>query len=332
MSHEPSVSDTDTSPPLHQLSENVSSSRSSQEELAAATASAEHGDSEQHARKANKKHKTQYFDHLLRQIDIMIYCELSILYYMDCSLFSFIARALNHWFYFTPKPSLVSPVITWHRPHIVMIFALNLLSIFLHAVNTPPTAGEAVRGYLHGGLLIDFVGQKSPVSRWRLVGYDALILVLQLVMLGVAAEKKKLDATGGASADGNGSREGESQDHDSEERGVRRSEEGAEGIEMQSLHPGSRGRTGGEEDGERDELLGIEGSTASEHPRDEFYSGQYMLANIHIVDTIKEQWSQSYPTADGNSRDGSMGTAAAAELARRRLRFRIRIGGRDYGS
>ncbi|KAL8940777.1 MAG: hypothetical protein Q9211_002120 [Gyalolechia sp. 1 TL-2023] len=329
MNHESSDSAFDVPSDSHHSPSNGSTSQPSQEPEAAVTA--ERADSEQQDKKVIKEYKTKFLDHLIRQLDIVVYCELSILYYMDCSLFSFLARALNHWFYLTPKPPLVSPIITWNRPHVVMIFALNLLSIFFHAISIPPTAGEAVRGYLHGGLLIDFVGQKSPVPRWRLVSYDVLILMLQVVMLGVTIEKKKLDAPGNGSANGGEEREEERQDHDSEERGVRRSEDGSEGIELQSLGARPGGRSRGEEDERRSELL--EGrSRTHEHPGDAFYSGQHMLANIHIANTIRDQWRQSRPAGTGNSVDGSVRAAATAELARRRLRFRIRIGGRDYGS
>lgn len=352
MNHEPPASTSDIPSSSHH-SDHASTSHSSQAETAATASHEEH---QQRASSLQKLYKTQFLDHLIRNLDIMIYAELSILYYMEyvcplfhpppgfpsspaaniaeltysssCSLFTFIVRALNHWFYFTPKP-LVSPIVTWSRPHIVVIFVLNILWLLIHASSTPPTAGEAVREYLHGGLLIDFVGQKSPVSRLRLVGYDLLVLALQLVMLGVTVEKKKLDAPEG----GGGSREEEGQDHDAEERGTRRSQEGFEGIELRSLGPAPGVRTGGEQDAERDGLLEeTQEGTASEHPGDAFYSGQHIIANIHIADTIREQWGQTSPTKTGSSGNESMAAAATAELARRRFRFRIRIGGRDYGS
>lgn len=327
MNHEPSNSAFDVSSSSNHFPGNASTAQSPQE--SEATTTAERADSVQQAKKNVKQYKIKFLDHLIRQLDIVIYCELSILYYMDCSLISFIARALNHWFYLTPKPPLVSPIIIWNRPHVFMIFALNLLSIFFHTISTPPTAGEAMRGYIHGGLLIDFVGQKSPVPRWRLVSYDILVLILQVIMLGVTVEKKKLDTASNGSA---GGREGEEvlrQDYDSEERGVRRSEDGTEGIELQHIGPRSGSRS---EDREREELLEVGRSTTFEHPGDAFYSGQYMLANIHIIDTIRNQWAQSGPAATDNPGNSSMRAAAAAELARRRLRFRIRIAGGNYGS
>ncbi|KAL8842404.1 MAG: hypothetical protein Q9170_000532 [Blastenia crenularia] len=311
------------------LSDDASTSQSLPEPMARVAIG--YTDSEQQPKEAAKDFRKQYLDHLIRQLDIVIYCQFSILYYMDCSLFAFLVRGLNHWFYFTPKPAIMAPIITWGRPHIITIFALNLVNGFMHAISTPPTAGEAVRGYLHGGLLIDLVGQKSPVSRLRLVWCDVLILILQLVMLSVTVEKKRLDASSDRSTSADGAeREEEMQDHDSEERGVRRIDQETEQIELQSLQPRLGDRTGGEEDGERNESLGADGPTLTEHTRDAFYSGQYVLANIDIAKIIRDQWKQSKAMASGNP-GNSVGAAAAAELARRRLRFRIRIGGREYG-
>lgn len=83
------------------------------------------------------------------------------------------------------------------------------------------------------------------------MGWDLLVLALQLVMLGITIDKRKLTAPEG----GERSRDKESQDHDAEERGTRSRQEGSEGIELRPLRPASEGRTGGEQDRERNELL-----------------------------------------------------------------------------
>ncbi|KAL9020979.1 MAG: hypothetical protein Q9185_001806 [Variospora sp. 1 TL-2023] len=330
MNHAPSDFISSIPSSSHHSSSHVSPSHSSQD---GAAAGSPNEDPQHHVKKIRKRYKTQFLDHLIRQLDIMIYYQLSILYYMDCSLLTFVVRALNHWIYFTPKPHPLPPVFAWNRAHVVMIFGLNILFLCAHAISTPPTAGEAVREYLHGGLLMDFVGQKSPVSRVSLIGYDLMVLALQLVMLGITAEKKSLDAVGSVSASGGERPEEEAQDHDSEERGVRRSEEGTEGIELLPLRPLPEGRTADDEDRERSDLLrSTEGLTSREHPGDAFSSGQYIVATVNIVDTIRSHWEQSQPVTSGVSGDNPMGAAAAAGLASRRLRFRIRIGGRDYGS
>ncbi|KAI4260419.1 MAG: hypothetical protein LQ352_000281 [Teloschistes flavicans] len=212
-----------------------------------------------------------------------------------------------------------------------MVFGINLLGLFLHAIYTPPVAGEATREYLHGGLLIDFVGQKSPVSRVRLVACDLVVLALQLVLLSVTCDRRKLDDGNYAPANSNRVRATASQDHDSEERGIRRSEE-ADGIELRPLRPLPEGQTGGEENGQRDELMGTSHSAVGEHPGDVFFRGQYVVTHVDVVGTVKGQWTQSYAAATRSSGSGSMGAAAAAELARHRLGFQLRIRGREVES
>ena len=39
--------------------------------------------SNEQAKQAQRQLKIKFFDHLIRDVDIMIYCELSILYYME---------------------------------------------------------------------------------------------------------------------------------------------------------------------------------------------------------------------------------------------------------
>lgn len=106
--------------------------------------------------------------------------------------------------------------------------------------NARPEAGEATRGYLHGGLLIDFVGQKGPISKLHLVLLDVATLVLQLLMLAVFVELHKLrvgrlkeTASDTAPAEGNYFT---AQDHDAEERGIRRSgDQSRDDIELEDL-------------------------------------------------------------------------------------------------
>ena len=176
----------------------------------------------------------------------------------SCSLFRFLLRAFVEWFYFTPKPKMF-PEPPKNRPYLGAVLGSNIICIFLHAFSPRPEAGEASRGYLHGGLLIDFVGQKGPISKARLLFLDLLALALQLAVVTAFLARQSIksfmpdpgapsDAAEGSDAEATS----EWQDHDSEERGVLRPDPGIfEEIELQTLHP-SAGRTGGEEDGERD--------------------------------------------------------------------------------
>ena len=99
---------------------------------------------------------------------------------------------------------------------------------------------------------------------------------------------------------------------------------GAGGFEMQEL--GSpRGRTGGDEDRERDELLAHELQQEEEreerHPLDGFYTGDYMLVRLHLVDTVRAQWR-----ADGLRATAPM--TAAARTAGMQTTAEDLVGGR----
>lgn len=161
--------------------------------------------------------------------------------------------------------------------------------------------------------MIDFVGQKSPVGRWRLVGLDLLVLVLQLVILGVTLERTGVKAGDEAGQSTQDAAIEIRQDHDAEERGVIR-EDSSNDIEMQDLQHTSSGRTGGDEDRERDELLEADANSEqqSRHPLDPFYTGNHVIANLHILDTICTQWQASSGNAEATDASTTSGTQAAA--------------------
>ena len=309
---------------------------------AAVAANSDDDGSPQRKGRQQREQKAKFLTHLIRNIDIMFYCQLSILYYMEyvdlkhrqhvpdlrtsanvyysMSLFKFLLRALPHWFYFTPKPSIFPPPPSTHRPYVGMIFGNNIICMFLHLVFRPPAAGEATRGYLLGGLLIDFVGQESPVSRWRLLALDALVLALQVLVMAVVLEKRKL-AVEGEDVMVEEVEEAR-QDHDSEERGMMRQYAIQDDIELQDMQQASSGRTGGDEDRERDELLESEESAAGRdrHPLDPFLTGQAVIVNVRVIDTIRSQW---HFTADTSGEATASGAAAVAAVAGRTLSYRL---------
>lgn len=309
---------------------------------AATVAANSDDDSVQQKRRRQREQRAAFLDQLTRNIDIMFYCQLSILYYMECvilypwqcasdlrgfadliysiSLFKFLLRALPHWFYFTPKPSIFPPPSPTHRPYIGIIFGNNILCILSHLLFRPPAAGEATRGYLLGGLLIDFVGQESPVSRWRLLVLDAFVLALQVLILAVTLERKKLAVENGVVLVEEV--EEARQDHDSEERGMlRRDDAVQEDIELQDVRHTSSGRTGGDEDRERDELHESDEShePRDQHPLDPFLTGQAVIVNVHVIDTIRSQ----HFTADTSGEATASGAVAVAAVAGRTLSYRL---------
>lgn len=171
--------------------------------------------------------------------------------------------------------------------------------MLLHIIAIHPSAGEETRGYLHGGLFIDFVGQKAPVSRIRLVMFDALVMLVHLIMLGLVMERVRIDAnrqttqseeSSGTTATAATATEGANaeQDLDAEERGVMRDEQS---NEVSSAAESSR-----ESSVERTALLaepdedGLGSVSRDSHPLDTFASGEALILDMGLFETIRDQW------------------------------------------
>lgn len=112
-----------------------------------------------------------------------------------CSFLRFLMRALAHYAFLTPKPESFPIAMPAHPSHVVSILLPNVICILCHLFMNLPTGTEASRGYLHGGVLIDFVGQTPPTSRLLLLALDACILTLQCLMLAVHSQREALRET-----------------------------------------------------------------------------------------------------------------------------------------
>ena len=237
--------------------------------------------------------------------------------------------------------------------------------MLLHFLFVHPDAGEETRGYLHGGLFIDFIGQKAPASKVRLLTFDALILILHLIMMGLVLERVK---TIGYSNSSSTSRTGTgaatssavtqlqetqtSQDYDSEERGVLRSDQqdsragaalhlsasavGNGDIELDDLSL-SRNRENTSNHLEREwrtEQLLAEpsddgtGQSANKdgHPLDIFVSGQAVIMDMNIVNTIRDQWR--YRGSVASARSPHQPSRETATFLRERLGLQVGPDGR----
>ncbi|KAL9088726.1 MAG: hypothetical protein Q9165_006035 [Trypethelium subeluteriae] len=293
---------------------------------------------ERNKRMFNRK-KAEFLDDMLRSLDLMIYAELSTVYYMDCSFLRMVLRAIVQFFYLTPKPAIF-PEPPQNRPYPVgLILGTNVFCALLHLWATRPDAGEATRGYLHGGLLLDFIGQRGPSSKFHMVVLDALVLSLQLVMLCAFIErqslKRALSTTAGSNAT-TAQRDSSStasliQDHDHEERGLLRSApQESEDIELRPLDAtGAAIRTNSEEVGEADERLTSNRSThrTDAHIFDAFNSGQMIVADLHLWDTVRSQYAASM--SRNREADPAYSTFSANLPGNRWFGFRMRIGGRN---
>lgn len=231
-----------------------------------------------------------------------------------CSFVRFVFRLLPHYSFLTPKDGLLLPA---EQPHIYTIFVPSVLCILAHLFLALPEAGEATRGYLHGGVIIDFIGQKPPRSRLAFLLFDLVILGAQCLMLAVHQERERLKkavspslqtiapsgdqteeaaAAAATAAAAAATAAGTTQDHDAEERGVLRDEahmEDARDVELQPLsgsgsnNDGEEGDGSGAADDEHDEGDTYSSAAASADLLDIIRSGNAVLANFHVIHAVR---------------------------------------------
>lgn len=316
-------------------------------------------------RRIRRDQKIQFFDHLIRNLDMVVYCQLSILYYMEyvnppfalsnsirqtpsgltcpyisISLLALLIRVVFHYILLTPKPPLPPPFQPFPPsppPSFSLISLTNLIPFLMHTFTRSPSASEAARGYLHGGILIDFVGQ-APVSKLRLVVLDFVVFGLQLVMMTLVLERRELGPPAGTPTDGyapptSPRRRIGTQDHDAEERGVLLPSSASSAIaELDDRQTSFRGgRTEGaaqDRDSLDDDNSNSDSPVATneQHALDGFHSGQYVVANLHLMSTIRDEWmrhsrdaASSGSAASGTETRTGMGPPGTGTTTRRRI-------------
>ncbi|KAF3004192.1 hypothetical protein E8E13_006409 [Curvularia kusanoi] len=278
-----------------------------------------------------KRKRIRMLGDLLRELDLVVYMELLALYHLDCSFFWFAVRALAHGSLLTPvsDPTMQRPP-DEPRPYLPVVAGLFVVNFVLHMLWPAPAAGEDTRGYLHGGLMIDFIGQQGPTSKWKLSGLDACILVLQLIMVSAHVKRRDLKkqlaqmTTGETSADiatdaatsGTPPTASESaargQDADDEERGV--------------LHRTDTMSDMGAGPDEEDSLL----QSAAESDVDAldiFTSGQCVILSAGVIDTILRE-NENYRLFRQTRTESSVSSDMPDTLRRlNSLRARFGVGG-----
>lgn len=157
---------------------------------------------------------------LINDLHNLILVLIAAVYYFDCFSLLFLLRFLGQ-----------NQITT---AGIRIVATTNLICILTHIFHSI-TQPEPREIWNHGGILVDFVGEK-PASRFKLLAYDTLIVGLQILQLALYYKKLTLDATT--------ERETAApiQDIEAEEAGISRANPPAnietdEGIEMQSLLP-----------------------------------------------------------------------------------------------
>lgn len=215
------------------------------------------------------------------------------------SFWRFFIRVMVQFIFLTPKPPMLPQAPPGNKPYIGAILGSNAICIILHAYQHAPSAGEATRGYMHGGLAMDFIGQKGPSSKIHLLLLDLFVVFLQLTQLSVLLTVHKLKESSSTSRASTTRPAATRQDLDSEERGVRRSIE-QQDIEMQNLNSSGTTTTPPQEtDHPTDpDLSGREALLATTTPGrrtdanifDAFNSGQIVVADLDIPNTVREQF------------------------------------------
>lgn len=272
------------------------------------------------------------------------------------SLLALLIRAIFHYIMLTPKPPLPPPFQPFPPsppPSFTLISLTNLIPFLMHTFTRSPSASEAARGYLHGGILIDFVGQ-APVSKLRLVVLDFLVFGLQLVMMALVLERRELGprvgipTTGGHARPTPPRRRVRHQDHDAEERGVllpsSLSSSPADLDERHLSLPGGRTESAAQNRDSLDDDSSSSDSpvaTNERHALDGFRSGQYVVANLHLMSTIRDEWmrhthdaASSGSAASGTETRTGTGRQGTGTTTRRRMTVQRgvrRMGRRERG-
>ncbi len=193
-----------------------------------------------------------------------------------------------------------------------------------------------MRGYLHGGVIIDLIGQKGPTSKLHLVMLDILVCMLQCFMLAVHVERERLAAVVAALASPTTASDQprmeavSSQDHDAEERGVMREGVTSTGdIELQQMTSmsgnGSLRNTEfpAEVTEVRERLLAQplprQNTEEDDTPLDAFWSGTAIIADFHVLNTVRKQWEEYGNASASALQTVGFSSTFAAVAANRRL-------------
>jgi hypothetical protein len=218
------------------------------------------------------------------------------------------------------------------KPFLPLMFFSFGANFLLHQLYPAPAAGEDTRGYLHGGLMIDFIGQQGPTSKWKLGALDMCILLLQLVMVAVHVKRRELkkklanisaghavtpsapatSATSAAPAAAASEPAARGQDADDEERGVLRRTDTLSDI--------------GVDPDEEDALLSSSADAGQPDALDMLTSGQCAIGDFSLIDTILQE-NTNYSAYRLTRAETGMGDMPDTLRRLNTLRTRFGVGG-----
>lgn len=284
--------------------------------------------------------KLSFVTHLLKTLDMLVFAELSGLYYMECSMFRFLLRAIGQYMYLTPKDESFPFLMPAGRVHVLLVVIPNFICMMLHLFTSLPHGPDFHRGYQHGGLIIDFVGQQPATYRIYYLLVDFAILAIQCVMLTVHTQREQLRVLLKTFrpilpelSEEMEAAVRSAQDLDAEERGVSLHAEDVPApirstaardetasIETRDANGSTEAADASEQNGETGSLL--QRTTSEDSPRaqlsDIMNSGNAVLGNYYIIQSVMSAAGDLERTAAHSLRTISYGATLATLQARRR--------------
>lgn len=223
------------------------------------------------------------------------------------------------------------------RPFLPIVAGLFTVNFLLHMLYHAPSAGEDTRGYLHGGLMIDFIGQQGPTSKWKLGGLDLCILILQLIMVSVHVKRRDLkkqltQITAGEGPPGSTADTATSEITADNTTPTTTSENAARGQDADDEERGVLRRTDtmsdvGANPEEEDSLLPSAPETGHVDALDILTSGQCVILSAGVIDTIWRE-NENYRVFRQTRTEGSLSGDMPETLRRlNTLRARFGVGG-----
>lgn len=271
-----------------------------------------------------KRKRIRMLNELLRDLDMVVYMELITLYHLDCSFFWLAFKAFIHGTLLTPVPDTAAVDRPPDEPKpflplLLFSFAVNFL---LHLTYPAPSAGEDTRGYLHGGLMIDFIGQQGPTGKWKLAALDVCILVLQLFMVSVHVKRRELKKKLANMSAGRGPTT--SSDRSTSDVPAAR-EQNADDEERGVLHRSDTLSDIGAGANDEEDALLPSSDTGHADALEILTSGQCVIGDFTLVDTLLQE-NKNY-SAYRLTRSENGGMNDMPETLRRLNTLRTRFGG-----
>ncbi|KAH7402874.1 hypothetical protein BKA66DRAFT_404487 [Pyrenochaeta sp. MPI-SDFR-AT-0127] len=285
-----------------------------------------------------KRKRIRMLNELLRELDMAVYMHLIALYHLDCSFFWLAVKSFLHGSLLTPIPdtTLERPP-DEPKPFLPLLLFSFGINFFLHLTYPAPSAGEDTRGYLHGGLMIDFIGQQGPTGKWKLGALDVCVLMLQLVMVSVHVKRRELKkklakmSTGVASSSTNAAASGATSDPEAEGTARVASDNAARDQDADDEERGVLHRSdtlsdiGADPDDEEDALLPPSSDAGHADALDILTSGQCVIGDFTLIDTLIQE-NRNY-SAYRLTRSESMNDMPETLRRLNTLRTRFGVGG-----